>query len=197
MKYTMNIICVLLLAMLVSCTPWADTQPETDTNTSSEATTENEVVTVDSGSVVLELANPSPLAGETLTFEVKVETITKADGNTEEDTVEINDNIEVNYVGTLDDGEEFDSSYTREQTLPFTVGVGQMIPGFDAGVVGMKLSEEKTLVLAPEDAYGPATISESVSIAELREFVGPDFEIAVGAVIPTAGGDATIVELQD
>jgi FKBP-type peptidyl-prolyl cis-trans isomerase 2 len=72
-----------------------------------------------------------------------------------------------------------------------------MIPGFDAGVVGMKLAEEKTLVLAPEDAYGPATIRESVAITELRGFVGPEFEIAIGATIPTAGGDATIVEIQD
>lgn len=197
MKYTMNILCLLALAALVSCTPGADTQPTTDVETTSEITNENEVATAPSGSVVLELQNPSPLAGETLTFDVKIEAITKAEGNTQVDIVEVNDDIEVNYVGTLDDGEEFDSSYTREQTLPFTVGIGQMIPGFDAGVVGMKLGEEKTLVLAPEDAYGPATISESVSIAELREFVGPDFEIAVGAVIPTAGGDATIIELQD
>ena len=61
----------------------------------------------------------------------------------------------------------------------------------------MKLNEEKTLVLEPEDAYGPATIRETVTIAELRQFVGEDFEIAVGATIPTQGGDATIVELQD
>jgi len=199
MKYTMNIICILLLALLVSCTPENDTLATKPWEVeSSNQWANNEIEKVDeTGSVVLELQNPSQLAGETLTFEVKVEQITKADWNTQENTVEVNDNIEVNYRGTLDNGEEFDSSYTRKQTLPFTVGVGQMIPWFDAGVVGMQLEEEKTLVLAPEDAYGPATIRESVSIAELRQFVGADFEIAVGATIPTAGGEATIVELQE
>ncbi len=197
MKYTLNILCLLALAALVSCTPGADTQPTEVNNDTAVEETNNEALSDETGSVVLELQNPSPLAGETLNFDVKIEKITKAEGNTQEDTVEVNDDIEVNYVGTLDDGEEFDSSYTREQTLPFTVGIGQMITWFDAGVVGMKLGEEKTLVLAPEEAYGPATIRESVTIAELREFVGPEFEIGVGAVIPTAGGDATIVELQD
>ena len=198
MKNTLNILCVLLLTVLVSCTPGADTQPnDVDGQTPVDQSENGAAVTDDSGSVVLELENPSQLAGETLTFEVTVEQITKAEGNTEADTVEVNDDIEVNYVGTLDDGEEFDSSYTRNQTLPFTVGVGQMIPGFDNGVLWMKLNEEKTLVLEPEDAYGPATIRETVSIAELRQFVGEDFEIAVGATIPTQGGDATIVELQD
>lgn len=197
MKYTMNITCILLLTILVSCTPGSDTQPTNEIATSTETPTKNEDNSVETWSVVLELQNPSQLAGETLTFEVKIEQITKAEWNTQANTVEVNDNIEVNYRGTLDNGEEFDSSYKREQTLPFTVGVGQMIPWFDTGVVGMELEEEKTLVLPPEDAYGPATVRESVSIAELRQFVGADFEIAVGAVIPTAGGDATIVELQD
>lgn len=194
MKYTMNLLCLLALAALVSCTPGADTQPNTATET--ENTQAQETV-IESGSVVLELQNPSPLAGETLNFDVKIEKITKAEANTQTDVVEANDDIEVHYVGTLDNGEQFDSSYDREQTLPFTVGIGQMIPGFDAGVVGLALGEEKSLVLAPEDAYGPATISETVTIADLRTFVGPDFEIAVGAVIPTAGGDATIIEIQE
>lgn len=194
MKYTMNLLCLLALAALVSCTPGADTQPNTGAET--ENTQAQETV-IESGSVVLELQNPSPLAGETLNFDVKIEKITKAEANTQTDVVEANDDIEVHYVGTLDNGEQFDSSYDREQTLPFTVGIGQMIPGFDAGVVGLALGEEKSLVLAPEDAYGPATISETVTIADLRTFVGPDFEIAVGAVIPTAGGDATIIEIQE
>ena len=59
----------------------------------------------------------------------------------------------------------------------------------------MQLSEERTLVLAPEDAYGPATITETVSISELRGFVGPEFEIEVGATIPTGAGEATIIEI--
>jgi len=196
----MNIIALLTLSLLVSCTPGANTQPtETQDNStdSSVSSQQQDIVSDETGSVTLELANPHPLAGETLTFEVVVETITKSDENTQTDIVEVNDAIEVNYRGTLDDGEEFDSSYSRNETLPFTVGVGQMIAGFDAGVVGMELGGEKTLVLTPEQAYGPATIREAVPTSELRTFVGPDFEIAVGATIETAWWVATIVELQD
>ena len=191
---------ILSLALLVSCTPWVDTQPTsswTEDSSAAIVSEENPVVTDESGSVVLELQNPSQLAGETLNFEVVMETITKWEWNNEADTVENGDDIEVNYRGTLEDGEEFDSSYSRDQLLPFTVGAGQMIIGFDTGVVGMTLGETKNLVLSPEEAYGPKVIRESVSIAELRTFVGADYEIAVGGIIQTAWGDATIVEIQD
>lgn len=61
--------------------------------------------------------------------------------------------VSVNYTGTLDNGEQFDSSEGRPP-LEFKVGGGQMIKGFDAAVVGMSLNEEKTFTIAPEDAYG-------------------------------------------
>ena len=191
MKYTLNILMLLALSMLVSCT--TPTSPTTPDTTVSEEVVSEEVT----GSVMLELQNPAQLAGETLNFEVSIEAITKWSEEWKADVVENGDSIEVHYTGTLVNGEKFDSSYDRDQTLPFTVGAGQMISGFDTGVVGMALGETKNLVLSPEEAYGPATITESVTIAELRDFVGPDFEIAVGATIPTAWGDATIIELQD
>lgn len=86
------------------------------------------------------------------------------------------DTVAVDYVGTLEDGTVFDSSleefakktknYTpgerKYEPLTFTVGAGQMIRGFDAGVVGMKLGEKKTLVIKPEDAYGPAFTEQQV-----------------------------------
>ncbi len=62
--------------------------------------------------------------------------------------------VAVHYRGTLDDGEEFDSSEGREP-LEFVVGGGQLIPGFEAAVVGMEAGQEKTFTLRPEDAYGP------------------------------------------
>ncbi len=62
--------------------------------------------------------------------------------------------VAVHYRGTLDNGEEFDSSEGREP-LEFVAGHGDLIPGFEAAVVGMEPGEEKTVTLAPEDAYGP------------------------------------------
>jgi peptidylprolyl isomerase len=61
--------------------------------------------------------------------------------------------VSVHYTGTLDSGEQFDSSEGRPP-LEFKVGGGQMIKGFDAQVIGMSLNEKKKFTLAPEDAYG-------------------------------------------
>lgn len=93
------------------------------------------------------------------------------------DVVSDGDTVSVDYVGMLEDGTVFDSSleefakktknYTPDsgrkyEPLAFTVGAGQMIKGFDAGVVGMKLGEKKTLVIAPKDAYGEAFTEQEV-----------------------------------
>ena len=68
-------------------------------------------------------------------------------------TVQNGDKVKVHYTGTLTTGEQFDSSVGREP-LDFTVGAGQMIKGFDAGVQGMAIGEKKTINIAPQDAYG-------------------------------------------
>lgn len=71
--------------------------------------------------------------------------------------------VKVHYKGTLDDGTVFDSSYDRDQTIDFTVGAGEMIPGFDDAVNGMKIGETKTVKIESEQAYGmrnPAAVQE-------------------------------------
>ncbi len=64
------------------------------------------------------------------------------------------DVVTVNYVGTLDNGTKFDSSYDRKQPFTFTLGVGQVIKGWDEGVVGMKVGGRRELVIPPELGYG-------------------------------------------
>ncbi len=64
------------------------------------------------------------------------------------------DKIKVEYEGKLEDGTIFDSSEKQGQPLEFEVGAGQIIPGFDAAVVGMQPGEEKNITLQPADAYG-------------------------------------------
>ncbi|WP_243670217.1 FKBP-type peptidyl-prolyl cis-trans isomerase [Methanoculleus chikugoensis] len=68
--------------------------------------------------------------------------------------VKSGDAVLVHYTGTLDNGTVFDSSAGREP-LRFTVGTGRVIPGFDEGVVGMQVGEEKTLQIPADRAYGP------------------------------------------
>ena len=62
--------------------------------------------------------------------------------------------VAVHYRGTLDDGTEFDSSYSRNEPLRFTCMAGMMIPGFDKAVENMEVGETVTVRLQPEDAYG-------------------------------------------
>jgi peptidylprolyl isomerase len=63
------------------------------------------------------------------------------------------DRVKVEYTGILKDGTIFDKSKTGKP-LEFTVGSGQIIPGFDKAVEGMKLNEEKRVTIKAEDAYG-------------------------------------------
>lgn len=62
--------------------------------------------------------------------------------------------VSVHYAGNLQSGEEFDNSRKRGQAFQFTVGSGQVIKGWDEGVVGMKVGGERILVIPPEMAYG-------------------------------------------
>ncbi len=67
---------------------------------------------------------------------------------------EPNDIVTVNYTGKLANGTVFDSSASHGQPFTFTLGVGQVIPGWDKGIVGMKVGQTKTLVIPPNEAYG-------------------------------------------
>lgn len=63
------------------------------------------------------------------------------------------DLVRVHYTGRLTDGSQFDSSAGRSP-LEFTVGGGQMIKGFDAGVEGMAVGEKKVINISAEEGYG-------------------------------------------
>ncbi|KAF2260420.1 hypothetical protein CC78DRAFT_501655 [Lojkania enalia] len=65
------------------------------------------------------------------------------------------DKINVHYRGTLEsDGSEFDASYNRGQPLSFTVGQGQVIKGWDQGLLDMCPGEKRKLTIQPDWAYG-------------------------------------------
>ena len=66
-------------------------------------------------------------------------------------------NVEVHYVGvSWNTGNEFDASWNRNDTFRFRVGGGQVIPGWDQGVAGMKVGGRRQLVIPPALAYGAA-----------------------------------------
>mgnify|MGYP006112936511 CR=1 FL=1 len=62
--------------------------------------------------------------------------------------------VHVNYRGTLEDGTEFDSSFKRNKPFVFQIGLGQVILGWEKGLLGMKVGGKRTLKIPPELAYG-------------------------------------------
>lgn len=110
------------------------------------------------------------------------------------------DLVAVHYVGTLDDGAEFDSSRPRGATLDFEIGGGGMIAGFDQGVRGMAVGEIKTVRIEPVDAYGevdPALIIE-VDISQVPEGTAAGdvlFNPNTGSPIPVISVEGDVVSL--
>lgn len=73
--------------------------------------------------------------------------------------VKSGDQIEVNYLGTLLNGQKFDSSYDRGETFSFAVGTGQVITGWDQGLLGMKVGGKRRLIIPADLAYGDQGIA--------------------------------------
>ncbi|WP_443082986.1 FKBP-type peptidyl-prolyl cis-trans isomerase [Vampirovibrio chlorellavorus] len=87
--------------------------------------------------------------------------------------------VSVNYLGTLaSNGRKFDSSYDRNQPFTFKLGSGQVIEGWEKGIVGMKEGGKRILTIPPEKAYGPngyppvipanATLQFEVELVEVQ-----------------------------
>ncbi|MGE5571298.1 MAG: FKBP-type peptidyl-prolyl cis-trans isomerase [Rhodospirillales bacterium] len=92
------------------------------------------------------------------------------------------DTVRVHYTGSLEDGTIFDSSRGGEP-LEFTIGAGEIIPGFEEAVIGMTPGESRRKLVAARDAYGPARPDRTVQVdremipGELQLFVGQELEI--------------------
>lgn len=68
--------------------------------------------------------------------------------------IKAGDTVKVRYVGTLDNGTVFDSNIDAGEPLKFTIGNHEVIKGFEDGVLGMAVGEEKKIDIAPEQGYG-------------------------------------------
>lgn len=73
-----------------------------------------------------------------------------------------NDTVTVHYTGSLPDGTVFDSSHERDRPLTVTLGAGQVIPGWDMGVRGMRVGGVRELVIPPELGYGPQGVGNVI-----------------------------------
>lgn len=108
-------------------------------------------------------------------------------------TAKVNDKVKVHYTGKLTTGEVFDSSVDREP-IEFVVGGGQMIKGFDDGVLGMGLNEKKTLNIPADQAYGD---SNPALIQTLdRTQLPPDLKPEVGQTLVAGSPEGQEMHVQ-
>ncbi|KAL0851689.1 hypothetical protein ABMA28_000022 [Loxostege sticticalis] len=99
---------------------------------------------------VLALAGAT-LAGEEVT-ELKVDVVSVPEGCTVKS--KHGDMLTMHYTGTLNDGHKFDSSYDRDQPFTFQIGVGQVIKGWDQGLLDMCVGEKRKLTIPSSLGYG-------------------------------------------
>jgi len=101
--------------------------------------------------------------------------------------VKDNDTVKVHYTGKLADGQVFDSSEGKDP-IEFTLGQGQLIPGFEKGLINMKLNEKKTINIPKDEAYGDSRedLIQEVQKSELPEEIKP--EVGMGLVSKSQDG---------
>ncbi|MGK0289142.1 MAG: peptidylprolyl isomerase [bacterium] len=114
-------------------------------------------------------------------------------------SVQRGDRVKIHYTGSLENGYVFDSS-EGNTPLEFQVGSGMVIVGFDAGVLGMKMGDIKTITIPPEEAYGEHR-EELLLQVPVNNFP-PELELKEGLVIgaKTEGGGSrqfTVIAISD
>ena len=105
-------------------------------------------------------------------------------------TVKSGDRVRVHYTGRLDDGEVFDTS-EGGTPLAFIVGAGQVISGFENGVIGMAAGDARTVHIPCADAYGERQADGVIQVP--REEFPPDLELEIGARVQGQQADGSAV----
>ena len=100
--------------------------------------------------------------------------------------VKTGDTVEVHYTGRLETGELFDSSRERDP-LQFTLGNGELIPGFENAVIGMNVGDVKTIQIPSQEAYGPYI--EEMKIVVDKAKMPEELELQLGLKLTLRGPD--------
>ena len=113
--------------------------------------------------------------------------------------VTVNSKVKVHYTGKLANGEVFDTSDGKEP-IEFTLGQGQLIPGFEKGLIDMKLNEKKTINMTKDEAYGEVneTLIQEVKKTDLPQDMEP--KVGMGLVSKSPDGqeiNLMVVEVKE
>ena len=113
--------------------------------------------------------------------------------------VKANNTVKVHYTGKLADGQVFDTSEGKEP-IEFVLGQGRLIPGFEEGLIDMKVNEKKTISIAKEEAYGEVNeqLIQEIDKANLPQDMEP--KVGMGLVSKSPEGqemNLMIIEVKD
>ncbi len=110
--------------------------------------------------------------------------------------VQGNETVKLHYTGKLNDGQVFDSSANREP-LEVKLGQGQLIPGFEKGLVAMKVNEKKTITIPKEEAYGEVQkeLFQKIPNDNLPQEIKP--EVGMGLVSKNPDGSERQLRVAD
>jgi len=103
---------------------------------------------------IMNLFNPSPADNFDIAQMPQTGVVTEEIAIGNGPLVELGDTLTVHYVGTLSDGKVFDSSLDRNIPFSFVLGTGQVIRGWDEGLLGMRVGGKRLLIIAPDYGYG-------------------------------------------
>jgi len=129
-----------------------------------------------SGSIAADNKETKKMAEQTMTTESGLKYLDMTVGTGR--LAELGDTASVHYTGWLADGKKFDSSVDRKEPFSFRLGAGQVIKGWDEGVMGMKIGGKRKLTIPPQLGYGArgaggvippnATLTFDVELLDLR-----------------------------
>ena len=115
--------------------------------------------------------------------------------------VEAGTTVTLHYKGSLNDETEFDSSFERGEPITVTLGEGQLLPKFEAALMGTTTGETKTFTLSADDAYGQRDDEATTSLD--RSIFPADMELTEGMTLPLMNSQTkqtmmvTLVEVTD
>jgi peptidylprolyl isomerase len=131
-----------------------------------------------SGCTTIESKNQ---AGESNLLDVKV--------------VRTKDFVTLYYKGTFDDGEVFDQTSEGKPAV-FQVGVGQLIPGFEQGLLGMKKGQKDTIYVPASLAYGEIDPNKIITV-DSQQLLDANIPLQVGLVVDSSIGNGKIIEVDE
>src|SRR4030042_2263806 len=99
--------------------------------------------------------NLPSMAGQNIMGDLQTEILQEGNGP----EAKSGDQVAVNYIGKLEDGTTFDENISTSTPFTFTLGAGMVIPGWEQGILGMKIGEKRKLVIPPNLAYGARGVS--------------------------------------